>query len=92
MIVPGLALLVATLCLAATSARSEEGRPLTLTVHPSGYEAPRESLDDKLARRLREDSFLFRSICRGCGRHEALLEPAERPFEPQASLARSRQR
>ena len=78
---------VAALGLPSLTRAEESGNPLAITVHPSGYEPLRESLDEKLARRLRDSAHMFRSICRGCGRHEALLEAESGPFDPQASLA-----
>lgn len=78
---------------AAATAAAEEGRgPLALTVHPSGFAAVPEGLDEKLARRQRESQSLFRSICRGCGRHGSLVEADGSPFQPQRSLDAGRPR
>ena len=49
------------------AARAEElDRVLRLRVTPSGYEQPPSSLDEKVARRMREMDYKFRLICRGC--------------------------
>lgn len=88
----GAASAVALLLAVAAAAAEEAPAPLALTVNPSGFEPAPGSLEEKLARRLRESDYLFRSICRGCGRHEALAEAGGGAFEPQRSLAATRAR
>lgn len=56
---------VSAILSAPCGATAEETKPLRLRVTPSGFERPRESLEDKIERRMRED-YRFRSICRGC--------------------------
>lgn len=83
----------AVAALVATQAISQEAGPLHLRVNPTGYERPpetrpRETLEQKLARRTREE-YRFRSICRGClpAEIEARMDAAgarPRPVEPVA--------
>lgn len=60
-------------------------KPLHVTVNPLAF-APAETLEEKLERRLRDADVLFRSICRGCGRREGLIDLDAGPFEPQRTL------
>lgn len=75
---------------AVSGARTMAGdapRPLHLTVTPSGYtpDAPAETVDDMLARRMRQSDYLFRSICRGCVPREGDADGST-PFRPIDSL------
>ena len=84
------------LALAATiagpAASAEPADPLRFTVNPSGSaSAARETPEQMLERRLRQADAVFRSICRGCGRHQdGLTEVDAGPFEPQRTLDRTR--
>lgn len=78
--------------LAGSAARADPVDPLRFTVNPSGYASPtRETAEQMLDRRLKQADALFRSICRGCGRHqEGLTEIDGGPFEPQRTLDRAK--
>ena len=50
----------------AAAAEEAPAGALRLRVNPSGYERPRETLEEKIERRARESEYQFRWICRGC--------------------------
>lgn len=61
-------LLAGSLLAGASEAAAEEAPAgaLRLRVNPSGFERPRETLEEKVERRARESDYRFRWICRGC--------------------------
>ena len=60
-------LLAALVAVAARQARAEQiDRALRLRVNPSEYERGPASIEEKVARRMRELDYKFRLICRGC--------------------------
>jgi hypothetical protein len=64
-------------------ARAEDApQPLEFEVRPSGIEE--ETAQDKLDRRLKQQEFLFRSICTHCSRDGRFQSNA--PFNPQEAL------
>ena len=89
-----LVLTVSLLLLAGPSlAQGEpEGKPLQLTVRPSGYEAAANEATErqqKLLKRLEQSNHMIRSICINCG--DAWKHQIYAPFNPLASLGRSGQ-
>jgi hypothetical protein len=89
-----LALTVGLLLLAGPGfAQGEpEGKPLQLTVRPSGYEAEANEATERqqrLLKRLEQSNHMIRSICINCG--DAWKHQIYAPFNPLASLGRSGQ-
>jgi hypothetical protein len=64
------------------AAAQGQSRPLTLNVRPSGVEA--ETAEERLERRLRQNEFLFRSICIHCSPADRNASSA--PFNPLDTL------
>jgi hypothetical protein len=73
--------------LASAAVAQEGGRPLEVTVNPSGVENPEEDArrrQERLEARMRRNDFLFRSICRTCSTSDKFESSA--PFNPQEAL------
>lgn len=73
--------------LASAAVAQEGGRPLEVTVNPSGVESPEEDArrrQERLEARMRRNDFLFRSICRTCSTSDKFESSA--PFNPQEAL------
>jgi hypothetical protein len=69
-----------------------DGRPLQLTVRPSGYEAEANEAQErqqKLLKRLEQSDHMIRSICVNCG--DGWKHQIYAPFNPLTSLGRSGQ-
>ena len=69
------------------AAAEEMSAPLEFEVRPSGVLAdiPAETPDEALDRRLRQREYLFRSICKQCGRGDRFSSDV--PFKPLEALA-----
>ena len=70
-----------------SAAAEEMSSPLEFEVRPSGFvaETPAETPDEALDRRLRQREYLFRSICKQCGRGDRFS--SDIPFKPLEALA-----
>ena len=73
--------------LPVSAAAEEMSSPLEFEVRPSGVLAdiPAETADEALDRRLRQREYLFRSICKQCGRGDRFSSDV--PFKPLEALA-----
>jgi len=73
--------------LPVSAAAEELSAPLEFEVRPSGVSAeiPAETPDEALDRRLRQREYLFRSICKQCGRGDRFSSDV--PFKPLEALA-----
>jgi hypothetical protein len=83
------ALTASFLLLAAPGFAQEtpEGRPLQLTVRPSGYEAEMNEATERqqrLLKRLQQSNHMMRSICINCG--DSWKHQIYAPFNPLAAL------
>lgn len=86
----GVGLAIGFISIFATCASAQESKPsspLTIKVHPSGYEvSPDEAItrQKRLAERMSKNDFLFRSICISCG--DSWKHNSYAPFEPMSAL------
>jgi hypothetical protein len=81
------ALLAALLTAAGLAGPASAQEPLRFTVRPAigGLSPEAQEREARLERRMRENEFLFRSICKGCGALSNQLA-TDAPFDPVGAL------
>ena len=79
--------ILASPVMAQNSPKTTESPALTLKVRPSGTtdaDSDNRARQERLAKRMEENDFLFRSSCMQCG--DAWTHTSYAPFEPLRSL------